>query len=66
MVRQWCATHDRIHDDQHLTPEKVQHDYVINKKIQIGRCDHMPERDNDLDEEFKTVSAQQAETFEVL
>jgi hypothetical protein len=26
----------------------------------------MPERDNDLDEEFKTVSAQQAETFEVL
>src|ERR1700730_8980392 len=33
MLRQWCATHDRIHHDPQLHTEKFQHDYLINKEF---------------------------------
>jgi hypothetical protein len=42
-----------------FTPKIASVDY-------ISRCDHIREHDNYLDEEIKTVSARQAETFEVL
>jgi hypothetical protein len=42
-----------------FTPKNASVDY-------ISRCDHIREHDNYLDEETKTVSVQQTETFEVL
>ena len=40
---------------EHGAPRMIGH----NEKIQIGRCDHMREHDdNYLDEEIETVSAQ--------
>jgi len=40
------------------------HDYIINNKA-TGRWDHVRKHENYVDEEIKTVSAQQAETIEV-
>ena len=55
MVRQWCATHDRY---MMIRSSRRKSDYIISKKLQIGKCDHMREHDNYLDEEIKTVSSQ--------
>jgi hypothetical protein len=49
----------------HFTPKNFS-TITSSTKIQIGRCDHVREHDNYLDEDIKTVSAQQAETFETL
>jgi hypothetical protein len=42
--------------------EEFQHNCMIKKD---EKSDHMPEHDNYLDEEVKTVSARQPERFEV-
>ena len=54
-------------DGPQLHTEKFQYDYIIKTKFQIRRCRALREHDdNYLDKEIETVSAQQAETFEVL
>ena len=45
---------------------KISSTIASSTKNSMRRYDHMREHDNYLDEEFKTVSARQAETFEVL
>jgi hypothetical protein len=58
----WCAPHDRAHNKLRLHTKEIP--AQLHDQEKDAKSDHMPEHGNYLDEELKTVSAQQPESFE--